>query len=267
MGEDVAQDVVGGDVADDVGEVVDALAEVFADEVAAQAESEAIDDAMDGVEGVGEGFVMTGVGDNDVGSADGGEGSGLKECTTKGVKTFACLRRDGDKVWRRNGMGGDKVRSHDGMGRDEVGLVQHADEGATLAARGNVGSKCGVLMIDGVIGRGCFGDIKNDLRLVNLLVGTGDAHLFDGVVGGTKACRVNKTEEHAIDDGGVVDDVARSTRNVGDDGTLIADEGVEKGALTNVGCSDNGHRDAVADGIAHTERLNETVDDSLYLVG
>ena len=66
MLEDVLKDGVGRDFAYDVGEVVDALAEVLGDEVAGELHGEAVLHAVDGVEGVGEGFVVAHIGDNDV---------------------------------------------------------------------------------------------------------------------------------------------------------------------------------------------------------
>ena len=64
--EDVLKYGVGGYLAYDVGEVVDAFAEVLWYEVAWEVHGEAILYAADSVEGVGEGFVVTGVGDDDI---------------------------------------------------------------------------------------------------------------------------------------------------------------------------------------------------------
>ena len=68
--EDVLEHGVGGYLAYDVGQVVDALAEVLRDEVAREVHGESVLHAVDGVEGVGEGFVVAGVGDDDVALRD-----------------------------------------------------------------------------------------------------------------------------------------------------------------------------------------------------
>ena len=68
--EDVLEYGVGRYLAYDVGEVVDALAEVLGDEVAGELHGEAVLHAVDGVEGVGEGFVVAGVGDDDIALRD-----------------------------------------------------------------------------------------------------------------------------------------------------------------------------------------------------
>ena len=66
VGEDWVEDVVGGDLTGDLTEVVDAFAEVLWYEVAWEVHGEAILHAADGVEGVSEGFVVAGVGDDDI---------------------------------------------------------------------------------------------------------------------------------------------------------------------------------------------------------
>ena len=68
--EDVLEHGVGRYFAYDVGEVVDALAEVLGDEVAGELHLKAVLHAVDGVEGVGEGFVVAGIGDDDVALRD-----------------------------------------------------------------------------------------------------------------------------------------------------------------------------------------------------
>ena len=70
MLEDVLKHGVGGYLAYDVGQVVDALAEVLRDEVARELHGETVLHAVDGVEGVGEGLVVAGVGDDDVALRD-----------------------------------------------------------------------------------------------------------------------------------------------------------------------------------------------------
>ena len=58
MGEDFAEDVVGGDFACDFTEVVHTFADVLAYEVAAEATVETVDAACDGFACAHEGFVM-----------------------------------------------------------------------------------------------------------------------------------------------------------------------------------------------------------------
>ncbi len=80
VGEDVAEDFVGGDfAARDFGQMEEDLADVLRDEVGWDARLEAFDDAVDGVESVGEGFVVTEVRYDDVGAGDVGHLGALVE--------------------------------------------------------------------------------------------------------------------------------------------------------------------------------------------
>lgn len=63
MGEDVGEDVLGGDLAGDGGEVMDGFAEVLGDEVAGNVLDYAVDDAFCRCGGLPEGFGMSDIGD------------------------------------------------------------------------------------------------------------------------------------------------------------------------------------------------------------
>ncbi len=78
-GEDAGEHLGVGDCASDGGEMMDALAKVLADEIAGGAEGKGVLYATDGGEGVGEGFEVAGVGDDDSVRRKGGEVGSLRE--------------------------------------------------------------------------------------------------------------------------------------------------------------------------------------------
>ena len=80
--------------AGDFGEGVEGEAEVFGEEVATEIVVEAVEDTLQVGVGAGEGFVMTGVGDDDV--VVGGLGGGIKELLAERVEADAELGGDGD---------------------------------------------------------------------------------------------------------------------------------------------------------------------------
>ena len=74
-GEDLGEDVVGGDGAGDGAEVVEGAAEVLGDKVGRGAGAEAETDVAEGVSGLAEGIGVAGV--DDEGARLGGEAGGL----------------------------------------------------------------------------------------------------------------------------------------------------------------------------------------------
>ena len=77
--EDVLEHGVGRHLTYDVGEVVDALTKVLRHEVSREVHHEAILYAVDGVEGVSEGLVVAGIGDDDIALRNVGQGGGICE--------------------------------------------------------------------------------------------------------------------------------------------------------------------------------------------
>ena len=111
----------------DVREVVDALAEVLRYEVAREAHGEAILHAVDGVKGVGEGFVVAGVGDDDVALRDVGQGGGLYQMGFKGIKPELLL--GGDEELGGIDMGIGLLQCGTLLGRYLVALIEEEEEG------------------------------------------------------------------------------------------------------------------------------------------
>jgi len=81
-------------------------------------------------------------------------------------------------------------------------------------------------------------------------VGAVDADGLDGVAGFADAGGVDEAEGDAGDVDGVLDGVSGGAGDVGDYGAVLAEQGVEQGALAGVDGSDDGDGDAVLDRIA-----------------
>ena len=124
--EDVLKHGVGRYLAYDVGEVVDALAEVLRDEVTGELHLQAVLHAVDGVEGVGEGFVVAGVGDDDVALRDVGQSGGLYKVALESVKAEVFLGGDEE-------LGGIDIdigleQGFALFGGDTVGLIEEEEK-------------------------------------------------------------------------------------------------------------------------------------------
>ena len=129
MGEYAIQCFLGSDLAaGDFGEGVEDEVEVFGEKVAAELLVEAIEDALEVGVSASEGFVVAGVGYDDVGVS--GLWGGIKELLAQSVKTDAELGGDGD--------GGGKGVATDGSGRNKVRLVPNRDEGLSITSLLNV---------------------------------------------------------------------------------------------------------------------------------
>ena len=127
MLEDVLKHGVGRHLAYDVGEVVDALAEVLGDEVAGELHLQAVLHAVDGVEGVGEGFVVAGVGDDDIALRDVGQGGGFYKVALESVKAEVLL--GGDEELGGIDMGIGLEQGFALLGGDTVGLIEEEEKG------------------------------------------------------------------------------------------------------------------------------------------
>ena len=89
---------------------------------------------MDGVEGVGEGFVVAGVGDDDIALRDVGQGGGLYQMGFKGIKPELLL--GGDEELGGIDMGIGLLEGGALLGGDAVGLVEEEEEGLVFEGRG-----------------------------------------------------------------------------------------------------------------------------------
>ena len=105
---------------------MDALAEVLGDEVAGELHGEAVLHAVDGVEGVGEGFVVAGVGDDDIALRDVGQGGGLYQMGFKGIKPDVLL--GGDEELGGIDMGIGLLEGGALLGGDAVGLIEEEEK-------------------------------------------------------------------------------------------------------------------------------------------
>lgn len=126
MLEDVLKHGIGRYLAYDVGEVVDALAEVLRDEVTGELHLQAVLHAVDGVEGVGEGFVVAGVGDDDVALRDVGQGGGLYKVALESVKAEVLLGGDEELGGIDIGIGLEQGSAL--FGGDTVGLIEEEEK-------------------------------------------------------------------------------------------------------------------------------------------
>jgi len=77
---------------------------------------------------------------------------------------------------------------------------------------------------------------------------------------------VDQAKLNAFDIEDFFDGVARGAGDFADDGALLIEEGIEEGRLTSIGASGDDGIDAVFDGIAELERLEEVVDEFLDFI-
>ena len=124
MGEDVVEGFLGGNLAfaGYLSKVGEDEAEVFGNEVTCKAGFETVEDALEIHVSVGERFVVTSIGNDDVVGGEGGDVGGLVDGGLEGGDALAVLGGDGD-----DGVGCDFIATY-GM---EVGLVEDGDEDAT----------------------------------------------------------------------------------------------------------------------------------------
>lgn len=128
--EDIAQYFVGGDLTGDAADVVEYFADVLGQEVAGDAVLEAFFYALEADEGLAEGFVVAGVGDNYFVVVDGLEIDAFKQFTGELVEVVAVLGRNGYDVvaaaeFAESGFG---EFGFEGFGIAEVGFVDDYKE-------------------------------------------------------------------------------------------------------------------------------------------
>ena len=106
----------------------------------------------------------------------------------------------------------------------------------------------------------CIDEPEHDAGFVDSSIGTGDADFLNLVGGLSDAGCIDKTEGDAIDVDGVLDGVARGAMNVGHDGAIVLQEGIQQGRFTYIGLAYNGYRNALLQGLAHLETMSKTSD-------
>ena len=218
VGEDFAEDVVGGDFAGDFAEPVEAFAYVLVEEVAAEAVVQAVDGAGDGVAGTGQGLVMAGVGDDDGVAGYVGQGCGLDDEVAQGLDVavaFGTDRHNGDSF----GQGAFEFAPC-GNVVVKVGLVEHGNQLLAVAMCQDIVGHAGV----------STGDInhpEHDVGLVDSLPCPLDAHLFDGVARLAYACRVDEAEQDAAHNDGVFDGVACGAVDVAHQRAIITQQCIQ----------------------------------------
>ena len=119
---------------------------------------------------------------------------------------------------------------------------------------------------EGLEQAGGIEDEEDEAGLVNPGVAALYAEGFDLVGRVAQPCGVDEAEEQSIDVHHLLHRVARRAVDVADDGTLLAEEGVEEGAFAHVGRARQRHGDTLLDGIAEAEALHEALDLRLQLL-
>ena len=231
---DIAQDLLVGDDAQNLTQMGEAETEVLTDEVTRKTRMHSIKGAENVLVSLVEGLLVTQVGDKHVVVLD--TGYGCKELLMKVSKTSAV---EGLEL---GGLVGDTddglVGTHVQLGEGDTGFVHEDDDVGTT---------------------GCC------QRTLN-------AQLLDAVVGVAQACRIDEAElgtTGSVGRGeveGVLDGVACGTLDVAHDGLVLLKELVEEGGLAYVGSPDDGHGNAVLDGVARSEGGRETGDFLLYVL-
>ena len=176
---------------------------------------QAVDDALDGLVGANECVVVAGIGNDDVGFR------GLRRCFDELM--FQC------------------VKTYTELGLKRRCLVLNADDGLVVAS-----FKSG-------IGDTGLCHQQDDTGTLGCSFGTLDTKVFYLIVSMANTCSINKTEGDAIQQHRVFDGVASGTLNITYDGSFLAEQSIEQGALAYVWSSNNGHWDAIFEGIASLE--------------
>lgn len=104
------------------------------------------------------------------------------------------------------------------------------------------------------------GDVKHgkdDGGFADLFEGALDADFLDGFGSLADAGGVDETEEDAVDGHGFLDGVAGGAVDIGNDGAVFAEKGVQEGALAGVGGADDDDGNTVFDDIAEAEGFHE----------
>ena len=197
------------------------LAEVFGYEVTGEVETKGVEGTLDVGVGLGEGFEVTKVGDEEV---------------------VVVVGDGGDKLVFE-GLEADVVE-----GLELVGFVDDSDDGLVLSD-GHVG-----------IGDAGFGDEEDDLCFLGGFDAAFDAHLLDGVGGSADTCCVDEAEGDVVKSDSVFDDVASGALDVADDSAVVTQKGIEQSALAYVGSPDDGDGYAVLDSVAELEGVGEPAD-------
>ena len=134
------------------------------------------------------------------------------------------------------------------LGLESVGLVLDADDGLVVAGG------------DVRVGDAGLGHHEDDAGTLSSSDRTFNAQLFDGVGGVANAGSVNEAEGNTVEVDGVFDGIAGGALDVGYDGTLFTQQGIEQGGLAHVWSSDYGYGDAILKGVARIEAMGEMVD-------
>lgn len=253
LGEDVGEDVVGGDLAGDGAQVVEDLAELFAEQVGGETCVEGLQGAPKGVAAQAERFSVAAVRDDGVAGVETGRVDRPAEPTEQFVDAGAVFRRDADGVLR-----------NPESGCCAVGFVH--DREAVLSGRRGGGQE--VRSRFGIIRRGGVQEVQQDAGAADGLLGAFDAHLLEPVLGLVQTRRIDEAEEHAVDVDALLYRVAGRAGDFGDHGTLVADQSVHEGAFPDVGPADDDYRDPLFEGVSEGEAFVQPGDflfDPLHL--
>lgn len=204
---------------------------------------EAIDDALQLLGRSGQQVVLARGGDDDVGLVDLGNIDRLADGCLQGVEALA--RLGGDGVGRKRpgsarvtAIGDERV----GGRRVEVGLVEDEQDVLALAV--------GHHLVGLLLRRPAIDHPEHEQGFVQLLPRALDAHLLHDVVGVAQSGRIDEAEGEAPDEGGLLDAVACGAVDVAHEGAVLADQVVEECRFAHIGLADDGHGNALLDGLA-----------------
>ena len=201
------------------GKDIDGLAEIFSKEVSAELHLETGNDLLDAVVGAEQGFVVAGVGNDDVGAGNGGNIGDVEDGGFEGVKVLAVLGADGNNGYRVISVtANNSVTANGTKGRlarygVKIGLIPDNEEGAALTASGDVG--------DLGFGGESIKEPDDNTGLLYGGVGAVDTDALNGVGGLTDAGCIDEAELYATNVNGVLDRVASGAVYVTDDGTFF----------------------------------------------
>ena len=93
-------------------------------------------------------------------------------------------------------------------------------------------------------------DDEDDIGLIHVGLGLGDADFFDCIIGLPDTRRIDEADRDALEGNPFFQDVPRRPRHVGDDGPVFLEQAVQQARLAGVRRAGNGGHDAVANDAA-----------------
>ena len=229
--------------------MVEYLADILGEQVARQAFLYALSGSGERFGGMKQGFVMAGV-----------ENYGCSR-VVQIVRAYALAQRTEQSVQMSFELG---LQPFDGNGYpfsescllgceflriQPVAFVQDDDE-PLFGPERNPGVE-GAYFFRVVAG---IGYQQYDGSLAYPIVRSLDTHAFERVVGFADTCRIDEAERQSVYVQRLFDDVARRACDVGYQGSVFFQQGVQQGGLADVRSAGNGYGNTVFDRVAQCER-------------